>query len=89
MQATLTHPSYLRDEIESPLIAKYGITLSQRTLVSSHLPINTVLTPTRDEMERLLTARYGLGFVKKEKVGGRDEMAAMLNTRYGLSLKQK
>lgn len=91
MQSTLNHPSTSRDEIESPLQAKYGITLSQRSAPSSSLPAPSASTSThstRDEVERLLSAKYGLGFVRKAAVGARDEMAAMVQARYGVALKQ-
>lgn len=88
MQATLTHPSTSRDEIESPLRAKYGLTLSQRNNPSSTLPASSSTQSTRDEVERLLSTKYELGFVRKAAVGARDEMTALLQVRYGVTLKQ-
>lgn len=87
MQTTLTP----RDEIESPLRAKYGIVLPQRNAASSSLSApsaNTSTHTSRDEVERLLSAKYGLGFVRKAAVGARDELAALVQARYGVALRQ-
>jgi hypothetical protein len=96
MQTTATLPALHRDEIEVSLHNKYGLALNARAATSSatlstlsHGADQRSSNTARDEIERLLSVKYGVGLVRKPAVVARDEIVSLLGAKYGLALKQQ
>lgn len=96
MQTIASRSSLRRDEIEVSLQGKYGLSLTPRTASStaghgahSKGANQGSAHTTRDEVERLLLTKYGVGFVRRQTVAARDEIAALLQGKYEMTLQKQ
>jgi len=89
MTTTATRTPILREEIETSLAGKYGLHLNARAASASNASQQKSAIRNRDEVERLLTSKYGLGFVRRAPVAAREEISAVLNSKYGLTLRRQ
>ena len=89
MTTTATRTPILREEIETSLAGKYGLHLNARAATASNASQQKSAIRNRDEVERLLTSKYGLGFVRRAPVSAREEISAVLNSKYGLTLRRQ
>ena len=69
---------YVREEIESALLGKYGLTLKPAPL----------LPQLRDEVERILLSKYGVSWPSRAHSPAGEEIEALLANKYGLTLKK-